>query len=148
VCDPQRDIDTVARLAETYRGEARAAGRPASVVLFREAWVASSRAEAEEVWAPHALKVHRLYFNVGTYLPEFEPWVADVRSREDFTLDLVAPGRFAYGSGPEVRDELAAWVATTGADVVCVRMRHPTGPTHAETMAAIERFGTEIIAAF
>jgi alkanesulfonate monooxygenase SsuD/methylene tetrahydromethanopterin reductase-like flavin-dependent oxidoreductase (luciferase family) len=146
VCDPQRDIETVARLADAYRAEAREAGRDARVVLFREAWVDESREAAEAVWAPHALKVHRLYFNVGTYLPEFEPWVSEIRSREDFTLQRVAPGRFAYGSGAEVRDELASWAHRTGADTVCVRMRHPTGPTHEEALRAIERFGREVIA--
>ena len=45
------------------------------------------------MWLPHALAVHRLYFNVGVYLAEFEPWVSQVRSRADFTPDLVAPGR-------------------------------------------------------
>jgi alkanesulfonate monooxygenase SsuD/methylene tetrahydromethanopterin reductase-like flavin-dependent oxidoreductase (luciferase family) len=145
VCDPQRHVEVVAQLADRYRQEAEAAGRPARTVLFREGWVASSREEAEAVWAPHAMKVHRLYFNVGVYLPEFEPWVSEVKTREDFTLDLVAPGRFAYGSGEDVREEIAGWLRTTGADTVCLRMRHPTGPTHEETLVAIERFGREVI---
>lgn len=38
ICDPQRDIDVVARLAARYRDEAAAAGRPARVALFRDAW--------------------------------------------------------------------------------------------------------------
>jgi hypothetical protein len=65
---------------------AAAAGRPARVALFREAWIATDRAEAEAVWTPHAMKVHRLYFNVGVYRPEFEPWVSDVQDRADFSL--------------------------------------------------------------
>jgi len=146
VCDPQRDIDAVARLADEYRAAAGAAGRPARVALFREAWIAADRADAEATWAPHAMRVHRLYFNVGVYLPEFEPWVDEVRNREDFTLERLAPGRFLYGSAGEVRETSANWLERTGADYLAVRMRHPTGPTHEQTMAAIDAFGREVIA--
>jgi len=145
VCDPQRDIDTVARLAGEYRAAAAAAGRPARVALFREAWIATDRDEAEAVWAPHAMKVHRLYFNVGVYHPEFEPWVADVQDRADFSLERLAPGRFLYGSGAEVRDTAEDWLTRTGADYLAVRMRHPTGPTHEQTLEAIAAFGREVI---
>jgi alkanesulfonate monooxygenase SsuD/methylene tetrahydromethanopterin reductase-like flavin-dependent oxidoreductase (luciferase family) len=146
VCDPQRDIDAVARLAEQYRAFAAAAGRPAQVALFREAWVGRDREEAEAVWTPHAMKVHRLYFNVGVYRRQFEPWVDEIHGREDFTLERLAPGRFLYGSGEEVRATAADWLARTGADYLAVRMRHPTGPSHEETLAAIEAFGREVIA--
>ena len=142
VCDPERDIDTVVRLADQYRSMAR----DPKVVLFREAWIGESREECEQVWAPHAMKVHRLYFNLGVYLREFEPWVDDIRSREDFTLERLAPGRFLYGSPEEVRDTARDWFARTGAEMIAVRMRHPTGPSHAEMLTAIERFGAEVIA--
>jgi hypothetical protein len=92
------------------------------------------------------MKVHRLYFNVGTYLREFEPWVDDIRSREDFTFERVAPGRFLYGSGEQIRTTAGEWARLTGADHIAVRLRHPTGPSHADTLDAIARFGAEVIA--
>jgi alkanesulfonate monooxygenase SsuD/methylene tetrahydromethanopterin reductase-like flavin-dependent oxidoreductase (luciferase family) len=146
VCDPQRDIGVVADLAGRYGAAAAAAGRASEVILFREAWIADSRAEAAAVWAPHAMKVHRLYYNVGVYRPEFEPWVSDVRGREGFTLDRLAPGRFLYGGPDELRATARDWFERTGADYMAVRMRHPTGPGHEETMRAIERFGREVVA--
>jgi alkanesulfonate monooxygenase SsuD/methylene tetrahydromethanopterin reductase-like flavin-dependent oxidoreductase (luciferase family) len=146
IADPQRDVDAIARLAETYRQAAREAGRTPRVALFREAWVADSREECEELWAPHAMKVHRLYFNVGVYRKQFEPWVDEIRTREDFTLDRIAPGRFLYGTPEEVRATARDWFARTGAEHIAVRMRHPTGPSHEETMAAIARFGRDVIA--
>ncbi|HET6507015.1 MAG TPA: LLM class flavin-dependent oxidoreductase [Baekduia sp.] len=145
VCDPQRDVTTAARLAETYRAAADAAGRPSEVVLFRDGWVGESREDCERRWAPHAMKVHRLYYNLGTYLPEFEPWVDEVRAREDFTLERLAPGRLLYGSPAEVRGTADAWFAQTGASMIAVRMRQPTGPSHAEALEAIERLGREVI---
>lgn len=145
LCDPQRDIATVARLAEAYRQAAAAHGRVSSVGLFREAWIGDSREECEQVWAPHAMAVHRLYYNVGVYLEEFEPWVGDVAAREDFTLDVLAPGRFLYGSPDEVRETVQDWCGRTGADYLALRMRHPGGPGHDATITAIERYGEEVI---
>lgn len=145
LCDPERDIDTVARLAAEYRGHCARLGRRPRVGLFREAWIGDSREECEEVWAPYAMQVHRLYFNVGVYLEEYEPWVRDVHTREDFTLDLLAPGRFLYGSPDEVRDTVTDWVGRTGAEHVALRLRHPGGPGHEATLTAIERFGDEVI---
>jgi alkanesulfonate monooxygenase SsuD/methylene tetrahydromethanopterin reductase-like flavin-dependent oxidoreductase (luciferase family) len=138
VCDPQRGIESAARLADQYRAGAHG---PTTVVLFREAWIG----DVSE-WAPHALKVHRLYFNVGTYLREFEPWVDEIRSREDFTFERIAPDRFLYGSGEQIRATVEDWVERTGADHIAIRMRQPTGPSHAATLAAIARFGREVIA--
>lgn len=91
------------------------------------------------------MKVHRLYFNVGVYHREFEPWVDDIHSREDFTLERLAPGRFLYGGDAELRGTAKEWLERTGADYMAVRLRHPTGPSHAETLSAIERFGRSVI---
>lgn len=145
ICDPERDVDTAVGLAEAYRAAARAAGRTPRVGLFREAWVGDSREECERVWAPHALQVHRLYYNVGVYLREFEPWVDEVADRADFTLERLAPGRFLYGAPDEVRDTVVDWCGRTGADYLALRMRHPGGPGHADTLEAIARFGDEVL---
>ena len=55
--------------------------------MFREAWIGDSRQDCEERWGPHALAVHRLYYNVGVYRKVFEPWVDEVRR----------PGRLHHG---------------------------------------------------
>ncbi|MBP2367774.1 LLM class flavin-dependent oxidoreductase [Pseudonocardia parietis] len=143
--DPQRHVDVVAQLAATVRAEAARAGREVGIGMFRDAWIGESRAACEKVWLPHAMAVHRLYFNVGVYLPEFEPWVRDVGSRADFTPQLVAPGRFLYGTGEELRAEITDWRARTGADYLALRMRQPGGPGHEATLEAIARFGAEVI---
>jgi alkanesulfonate monooxygenase SsuD/methylene tetrahydromethanopterin reductase-like flavin-dependent oxidoreductase (luciferase family) len=147
ISDPQRDVDTIGRLAATYAEAARAHGREPRVALFREAWIGDSRAECARDWGPHALAVHRLYYNVGTYRRRFEPWVDEVRERSRFTLDRLAPGRFLYGSGADIRAELVEWRAKTGAEYMALRLRHPGGPSHEATVEAIRRFGAEVISA-
>ena len=145
ISDPQRDIATIKILADRYRAAAAAAGRPARVAMFREAWIGDSRDECEEVWAPHALAIHRLYYNVGVYRKVFEPWVDEVADRAHFTLDRLAPGRFLYGSGEDIRQTVTDWVATTGAEHIALRMRHPGGPGHERTLEAIARWGDEVV---
>lgn len=145
LADPQRDIATVARLAEIYRQACARSGREPRIGLFREAWIATDRSEADAEWAPHALAVHRLYWHVGAYRPDYEPWLGNVRSRADFTLERVAAGRFLIGSGAEIRAEIHRWTELTGADYLALRFRHPGGPPHERVLAALRRFGREVI---
>ena len=145
LADPQRDVRSVARLAALYRERCAAHGTRPRVAMFREAWIADSRAQAERDWGPGALAVHRFYWHLGTYRSRFEPWIADVRDREDFTLDRVAPGRFLMGSGPEIRDQVTEWARLTGADYFALRFRQPTGPGHEAVLEALGRFGEEVI---
>ena len=138
-------MTTIGRLASHYRQCADELGRPHRVALFREAWIGDDRSECEQVWASHALAVHRLYYNVGVYRRVYEPWVDEVAAREDFTLDRLAPGRFLYGSGAEICATVREWSEITGADYFALRLRHPGGPSHDQTLAAIARFGAEVI---
>lgn len=144
--DPQRDINTLSQLAEYYRQRCHVHGKTARTGLFREGWIGDSRKECEQVWGPHVLAVHRLYYNVGTYLQKYEPWVDDIKDRDNFTFDLVSRDRFLYGSGEDILADIKHWSELTGADYIAVRMRHPGGPSHAAVLEAIARFGEEVIA--
>ena len=146
ICDPQRDVHTVARLAEQYRAAAAEAKRPPVVALFRDGWIDDSADACRLRWGPHALAVHRLYYNLGTYHRELEPWVDEVQDRADFTYDRLAPGRFLVGDGAGIRSTVADWEEQTGAAFLAVRLRQPGGPGHQATMEAIARFGAEVIA--
>ena len=145
ISDPQRDAPTIARLAATYRAAAEEQGRSHRVALFREAWIGDTRDECLEEWAPHALAIHRLYYNVGVYRRQFEPWVDEVSDRADFTIERLAPGRFLFGSAGDVKATAAEWAEVTGADYMALRLRHPGGPGHDATLEAIRRFGAEVI---
>jgi hypothetical protein len=57
----------------------------------------------------------------------------------------VAPGRFLYGDGQDLRAEIAGWRERTGLDYLALRMRQPGGPGHEATLTAIARFGEEVI---
>lgn len=145
ISDPQRDVATIQRLASHYRRAAEGIGRPHRVALFREAWIGDDKQECERIWAPHALAVHRLYYNVGVYRKVFEPWIDEVAARADFTLDRLAPGRFLYGSARDILATVEEWSDVTSADYFALRLRQPGGPSHQQTLEAIARFGSEVI---
>jgi alkanesulfonate monooxygenase SsuD/methylene tetrahydromethanopterin reductase-like flavin-dependent oxidoreductase (luciferase family) len=143
--DPQRDVDTIGILAGRYAEACGDRGVTPRVGLFREAFIGESRTDCARRWGPHALAVHRLYYNVGVYRRVFEPWIDEVAERGAFTFDRLAPGRFLYGSGTDIRADVEDWARRTGAEWIVVRMRHPGGPSHDETLEAIRRFGDEVI---
>lgn len=145
ISDPQRDVATIGRLSATYSEAARREHRTPRIALFREGWIGDSRVQCAREWAPHVLAVHRLYYNVGTYLPRFEPWVEEVKDRRDFRLERLAPGRFLFGSAEDILAEVEEWRELTGCEYIALRMRHPGGPSHEATLEAIARFGAEVI---
>jgi alkanesulfonate monooxygenase SsuD/methylene tetrahydromethanopterin reductase-like flavin-dependent oxidoreductase (luciferase family) len=143
--DPQRSVATVEQLAAEYRASADRAGRVPRVVLFRDGWIDDSMRACRSRWGPHALAVHRLYHHLGAYHRSLEPWVDEVRARQAFTFDRLAPDRFLVGDGSMVRATVEDWRARSGADMIAVRLRQPGGPGHQATLEAIGRFGVEVI---
>jgi len=144
--DPQRSVTTLEGLAGQYREAAKRAGRTPLVVLFRDGWIDDSERVCRTRWGPHALAVHRLYYHLGAYSRSLEPWVDDVRDRDAFTYDRLAPDRFLVGDGATIRATVDDWRNRTGADMIAVRLRQPGGPGHRATLEAIGRFGAEVIA--
>src|SRR5207249_11793410 len=59
---PSTNLANATHLADVYKEAAREAGRPAEVVQMRDAWVASTRAEADAVYGPHVMTAYRYYW--------------------------------------------------------------------------------------
>ena len=145
--DPQRHIEVVAELAENYRERCDVHATTPAVGMFREAWIASDHESAIKEWAESAVAVHRLYYNVGAYRPQFETWAKTSLSRSELTFDLLSPGRFLVGDGELVRRTVEQWRNLTGVQYLALRFRHPKGPSHEATCEALRRFGEEVISA-
>ena len=64
----------------------------------------------------------------------------EVHSREDFTLRPPRAGPLPVRLRSEIRATAADWLDRTGADYIALRLRHPTGPSHEDTLGAIARF--------
>ena len=138
---PSTSLANATRLVRTYKEAAREAGRPARVVLMRDAWVATTRAEAEAVYGPEVMAAYRYYWQHR--LAEFRNIPADT----EFTLGTLAPDRLILGEPETCVREFHRWQEATGADYCLLRLRHAHsgGPPHARILEAIRLFGDKVL---
>jgi probable F420-dependent oxidoreductase len=138
---PSTTLAGARRLIDTYKDAAREAGRPAQVVLMRDAWVARTRAEAERVYGPEVMAAYRYYWD--NRLSEFR----DIPPGTDFTLGNLAPDRLILGDPAACVKEFRRWSDATGADYFLLRLRHAHsgGPPHDKIMETIKLLGDEVL---
>ena len=143
VATPSIDLATAIELADIYREAATRGGREPTVVLMRDAWVAETRAEAEEVYGPEVIAAYKYYWRFG--LPDFR----DIRSEDEITLDNLRSDRLILGEPEECAAEFQRWSEAVGADYFLLRLRHAHsgGPPHEKIMEAIRLFGEKVIPA-
>ena len=138
---PSTGIDNASSLATIYRNAAREAGRVPQVIQMRDAWVATTRAEADRVYGPHVMTAYKYYFD--NRLAEFRTLPAGT----PFTLDQLAPDRLVLGDPDTCVREFQRWQKATGADYFLLRLRHAHsgGPPHEKIMEAITLFGERVL---
>jgi len=141
VATPSTTLAQTLHLAGIYRQAAEQAGRQPRVVLMRDAWVASSRAEAETVYGPEVMTAYRYYWE--NRLAEFR----DIDPETPFTLDFLAENRLILGDPETCIREFHRWQEATGADYCLLRLRHAHsgGPAHANILGAIRTFGDQVL---
>ena len=141
VATPSTNLESTVRLVDIYRQAALQAGREPQVVLMRDAWVASTRAEAEAVYGPEVMTAYRYYWQ--NRLAEFQKFTSEA----DFTLDNVAQDRLILGEPETCVREFHRWHEATGADYFLLRLRHAHsgGPAHEKIMGAIKLFGERVL---
>jgi probable F420-dependent oxidoreductase len=138
---PSTSLENATRLTDIYKHAAREAGREAEVIQMRDAWVATTRAEAEAVYGPHVMTAYRYYWE--NRLAEFRDLAADTQ----FTLANLAPDRLILGEPDTCVREFQRWQKATGASTFLLRLRHAHsgGPPHDQIMAAIRLFGDRVL---
>jgi len=141
VSTPSATLENTCRLIGEYRESAEAANKEPGVVIMRDAWVAGSRKEAEEVYGPEVLDAYRYYWRNG--LPEFR----SIKDESELTLDRIAKDRLILGDPEECLTEFQRWSEATGAESCLLRLRHAHsgGPSHSQIMKTIDLIGDRII---
>ena len=136
VATPSTNLDSTVRLVDIYRQAALQAGREPQVVLMRDAWVASTRAEAEAVYGPEVMTAYRYYWQ--NRLAEFQKF----RSRRSLPWTMSPKDRLILGEPETCVREFHRWHEATGADYFLLRLRHAHsgGPAHEKIMGAIKLF--------
>src|SRR5690606_13991406 len=103
--DPIRSGRWIERLADAYREECAKLGKTPHIALFREAWIDSTDKAARDSYGPHVLGYSRVYFKRGNaYDKRYDPWLKNVSSPEELTLDHVLPDRVLCGSAQSWND--------------------------------------------
>ena len=141
VTTPSTTLDNTSRLINEYKVAAEAAGKTPTPIIMRDAWVANSRKEAEEVYGPEVLAAYRYYWKNG--LREFQ----SVKNESELTLGQIAKDRLIMGEPEECLDEFQRWGEATGAESCLLRLRHAHsgGPSHGQIMKTIDLIGDRII---
>ena len=140
IAGPSTNLERTLRLVDAYRESALKAGREPNVVLMRDAWVAETRAQAEETYGPEVLDAYKYYWRNG--LAEFKSFT----SEREFNIENIGPDRLILGDPEECAAEFHRWSEAVGTDYFHLRLRHAHsgGPPHEKIMEAIRLFGQEV----
>lgn len=125
-----------------YREAADKAGNRAQVVLMRDGWVASSRAEAEKIFGQIYVDETLFYFRHGilNHHPDF-------RSESDFTVDACFRHAVA-GTPQDCIEQLERYRQEYDVDYVIMRFRLPGGPERERVLDCMRLFGQEVLPRF
>ena len=152
--DPLHNFDVMKAWSEMYQAAAQETGnKRTETAILRNAWVADSQTEIEQVWWPHVQDYHLFYLRLGFFASgrfnaKWEPWVSEVKSDDEWTFDRVAPNRLICGTPDQVVTDLKRYEQETNCQYMIFMLRCPSGPSHAETMRCIERFGKDVFPHF
>jgi alkanesulfonate monooxygenase SsuD/methylene tetrahydromethanopterin reductase-like flavin-dependent oxidoreductase (luciferase family) len=141
IADPIRSTAEIADAAQAYRSLAGAAGRNSHVMVMREAWIADSDELAISTFGSIVEPIFHYYLRNGAF-PADSGLTAG-----DLTLAGALADRVLCGSPETLIDQITGIVELVSADTVVLGIRHPGGPAHAQVLAAIERFGAEVLPA-
>ena len=149
ITDPLRSGRWVAHLAEVYKEECARLGKEPRIVLFREAWLEETDAGARATYGPHVLGYSRVYFERGNaYHEDYDPWLKDVKTAADLTLDHVLPDRVLCGSPQTWIDQIEEWQEALQPEEIMLRLRHFQGPGLEQTLESIRAIGADVIPRF
>jgi alkanesulfonate monooxygenase SsuD/methylene tetrahydromethanopterin reductase-like flavin-dependent oxidoreductase (luciferase family) len=148
ITDVINTLSTFKAFADIYRESAKEAGQTPAITVLRECWVAPTTEQAEAEYGEYAMTSHRFYYEVGGYNAAVDPWINDLGSPDEFTLDKVAPDRFIMGSPQDCINQIERWHEELGTDYFVMRFRHPNGPEHKKALDSIKLFGEKVISHF
>jgi alkanesulfonate monooxygenase SsuD/methylene tetrahydromethanopterin reductase-like flavin-dependent oxidoreductase (luciferase family) len=149
--DPLHNIEVMKHWAGIYRAAAEEFGTSdkTSVVLLRDGWVADSLEDVERDWWPVIRAEHWFYFEkVPRWVAEFEPFIANIKSEEDFLFDQHHVDRLIVGSPRDCIEKIQKFKDELDMDYLIMSFREPHGPSFEAELECIERFGREVIPAF
>lgn len=144
IADPLHSIGALTKLREAYRDEATRLGRPASTVLTRFVALGDDEQDALRRHGAAIEGTFRFYLTNRAFTRGLDPWMSSVRAPEEVLAAEVVPDRIAVGSPETCARTLVGWAERIGAGWVLVTFLTDPARAHAETLAALRRFGDAV----
>lgn len=146
--DPLQHLSVVKRWAEAYRELAAKDSVTPRIALFRDAWVAPTRAQAFREYEPIMLPVIRYYREHGAYNEQLDPVLSTAKAEDGLAFERMVADRLIIGSPEDCVEQIRRWNREIGADYLVLRFRqaHAGAPPHDAVCGAIRLFGAEVIA--
>jgi alkanesulfonate monooxygenase SsuD/methylene tetrahydromethanopterin reductase-like flavin-dependent oxidoreductase (luciferase family) len=149
--DPLHNLDVMKYWADLYReaGIEYGTSDKLGVVLLRDGWVADSLDEVEKVWWPCIRSEHWFYFErVPRWVADREPFIADIKSEDDFKFEQHHIDRLIVGSPEDCIEKIRKFQEVLDPDYLVLSFRVALGPSFEEELECVRRFGREVIPAF
>lgn len=134
--DPQR----WARKVETYHAEAAEHGRPSEVVLMRDAFIADDFTAAAAIAGAGIAGEQIFYFQENG----LQPMSREFTSTTDFTIAKLR-SHLVIGGPSDCIEQIQRFETDFEVDHLVLRLRWPLGPNEDAVMAAIDRFGADVL---
>lgn len=146
---PIRSVPHLQHLASIYRAECEKLGKKPRIALLREACIADTDEGAKQILGPYILQYHRIYYQRGNaYNPRWEPWLDEVETVDDLTLDHVMSNRVLYGSPERWIDTLHEWEEILEPEEIVVRLRYFHGPGLDVALDSMRMISERVMPAF
>ncbi|MCC7363040.1 MAG: LLM class flavin-dependent oxidoreductase [Dehalococcoidia bacterium] len=147
--DPIVSLSATKLLRDAYLDEAARHGTRPEVVLMRPLGIAASRERAMELYAESNVATYRYYWRNGALNADLEPWLREITGESQLTWENLGPERVILGDPADCIEQIRSWFDATGSDYMIFSISPRGGAgSWAETKAAIELFGREVIPAF
>jgi alkanesulfonate monooxygenase SsuD/methylene tetrahydromethanopterin reductase-like flavin-dependent oxidoreductase (luciferase family) len=147
---PISSLTHLQHLTRIYREECEKLGKKPRISILREACIAPTDQEARDILGPYILDYHRIYYSRGNayYKEKWEPWIADIGSADDMTLDHVLPNRALVGSPDTWIETLQQWQELLDPEEIILRLRYFYGPGIDVALDAMKMVHKEVMPAF
>ena len=133
------EIETWKRRVSLYRETADKAGKKGKIVLMRDAFLADSRKEAEQIYGKVVAEEYQQYWDWGlfSHVPGFE-------SRDNVVVENLT-GHMAIGTPEDCIADLERCSDELEVDYMVLCSRRPAGPTSSLVQESIRGFGTDVL---
>lgn len=147
ITDPIIPLGGMKGLAGLYHETCRRRGRTGRIVVMRETLIAETRSEAERDLVPSLLATYRYYWKTGAFNPVLDPWVNEIHSTSELTLNRVAD-RLLIGSPDDIAAQIARWRDEVGVDDFIFIFQPRRGRAHEDTERALRLFAEGVLPKF